>query len=424
MMQVLQSSWALLLGMGMMMLGNGLQGSLLGVRGGELGFSTFSMSIIMSAYFVGFLLASRVTPDLIRRVGHVRVFAALGSFVSAVLIMYPAFPNPIAWTIGRVLIGFCYCGVYVTAESWLNNSANNANRGQALSLYMIVQMVGIILAQVVLLMPDDTGFLLFVVPSVLVSIAFAPILLSVSPTPAFETTKRMTLTELFHASPLACVGMFLMGGVFAAQFSMAAVYGTVAGMTLQQISAFIAAFYVGALVCQYPLGWLSDRMDRRQLVTIVAGVAGVSALAATFVTSNFSLLLGLTFAVGGMTNPLYSLLIAYANDYLEHEQMAASSAGLLFINGLGAVIGPLVIGWAMQVAGANAYFALIAVLLIFVTLYGLYRMTQRPATSVKDSAAYPNVFPTATPVVVEVAQEFAIDTAIDEAEAEAEAEAQ
>ena len=232
MIQVLGTSWALLLGIFMLMVGNGLQGTLLGIRGGIENFSTLEMSIVMSGYFIGFLGGSRVAPSMIRRVGHVRVFAALGSLISAVLILYPAIANPWAWMVGRIIIGFCFSGVYVTAESWLNNSASNENRGEALSLYMIVQMAGIVLAQYLLVTADAGGYVLFVVASVMVSIAFAPILLSISPTPAFDTTKPMSLRELVGVSPLGAVGMFLLGGVFAAQFGMSAVYGTQAGLTV------------------------------------------------------------------------------------------------------------------------------------------------------------------------------------------------
>ena len=236
MVQVLSRSWALLLGMMLLMVGNGLQGTLLGVRGGIEGFSTFEMSFVMSAYFAGFLVGSRVAPQMIRRVGHVRVFAALASFVSAILILYPAFTNPVAWACGRIAIGFCFSGVYVAAESWLNNSADNSNRGKALSIYMIVQMFGIVSAQALLAIGDATGYALFIVSSVLVSISFAPILLSVAPTPAFETAKPMPLRTLIETSPLSCLGMFLLGGVFSAQFGMSAVYGTAAGLSVTQIS--------------------------------------------------------------------------------------------------------------------------------------------------------------------------------------------
>jgi len=291
MFSVLQNSWALLLGMMLLMLGNGLQGTLLGVRGEIEGFSTFEMSLVMSAYFIGFLGGSRLAPDMIRRVGHVRVFAALGSLISAVLILYPALANAEAWMVGRIIIGFCFSGVYVTAESWLNNSATNETRGQALSLYMIVQMIGIVAAQGVLLLGDPSGYILFIIPSVLVSIAFAPILLSITPTPAFDTTKPMSLKKLYEVSPLGVVGMFLLGGVFSAQFGMAAVYGGKAGLSIGQISLFVSAFYVGALIMQYPLGFVSDRMDRRVLIFLTAALGGVASVAAILWAKDFNILL-------------------------------------------------------------------------------------------------------------------------------------
>ncbi|MGP6085646.1 MFS transporter [Antarctobacter jejuensis] len=414
MLNVLKNSWALLLGMLLLMIGNGLQGSLLGVRGAGAGFSAGTMSIVMSGYFAGFLIASRTVPGMIRRVGHVRVFAALGSFVSAVLILFPAVQDPIAWTLGRVVLGFCFCGVYVTAESWLNNAADNETRGQTLSAYMIVQMAGIIASQALLVVPDASGFLLFVIPSVLVSISFAPILLSISPTPAFESSKPMTLKELYGVSPLGMVGMFLLGGIFAAQFGMAAVYGTEAGMTLKQISVFVASFYVGALVLQYPLGWFSDRMDRRWLIMLVAAVGSAAAVLATLFGGTFELLVASAFVIGGCSNPLYSLLIAYTNDFLEPEDMAASSAGLLFVNGCGAIAGPLVIGWVMEVAGPPGFFMIITGLLAVLSAYALYRMTQRAAPSIEDTGAYAAVMPSASPVFVEVAQEYFIDQQEDE----------
>ncbi|SFA73025.1 Predicted arabinose efflux permease, MFS family [Poseidonocella pacifica] len=411
MLTVFANSWALLLGMLLLMLGNGVQGTLLGIRGGAAGFGTLQMSIVMSAYFAGFLIASRLTPGMIRRVGHVRVFAALGSLISAVLILYPTFENPWAWAVGRIIIGFCFCGVYVTAESWLNNAATNETRGQALSLYMIVQMIGIIAAQAVVLIPDASGFLLFVIPSVLVSVAFAPILLSISPTPSFETTKPMSLPQLFQSSPLGCVGMFLLGGVYSAQFGMSAVYGTTAGLSLAQISMFVAAFYVGALIMQYPLGWLSDRSDRRRLVTIVAAVGGFASILAVLASGWFTALLVAAFLVGGMSNPLYSMLIAHTNDFLEVEDMASASAGLLFINGLGAILGPLGTGWFMGAVGAEGYFIIIGALLFILAGYGLYRMTQRAAPSSEDTHGLAPLAPMGSHYSVEAAQEVAIEEA-------------
>ena len=420
MFQVLNSAWALLLGMGLLMVGNGLQGTILGVRGQIEGFSTLEMSIIMSAYFVGFLGGSRLAPDMIRRVGHVRVFAALASLISAVMILYPALTHPIAWTAGRVLIGFCFSGVYVTAESWLNDSTDNDHRGQALSLYMIVQMVGIVSAQALLLVGDPAGYETFVIASVLVSISFAPILLSISPTPAFDTTQPISLKALFDLSPLGCVGMFLLGGVFSAQFGMGAVFAAQAGMSLAQISVFMATFYVGALVLQYPLGWISDRMDRRQLILIVGLIGGIGAILGMLFTTQYFVLLPAAFVIGGMTNPLYSLLLAHTNDYLDPADMAAASGGMVFINGLGAVAGPLITGWLMGpgVFGPSGFFLLIGVLLFALVAYALYRMTQRASVPVEDTGSYAAVSPILTPVGMEVVQEVTYEADQESSEVE------
>ncbi|MGY3437163.1 MULTISPECIES: MFS transporter [unclassified Marinovum] len=414
MLSVISNAWALLLGMMLLMVGNGLQGTLLGVRGQIEGFSTLEMSIVMSGYFVGFLGGSRMAPEMIRRVGHVRVFAALGSFISAVLILYPALSHPVAWTIGRIIIGFCFSGVYVTAESWLNNAATNENRGQTLSAYMIVQVFGIVLAQGLLLVADPSGYTLFVIISVLVSVSFAPILLSVSPTPAFGTTKPLSLRELYGISPLGCVGMFLLGGVFSAQFGMAAVYGSAAGMTLGQISMFVAAFYIGALVVQFPLGWLSDRMDRRMLILISALVCGTGAVVGVVSGGIFIAVIIAAFMVGGMSNPLYSLLLAYTNDYLEPEDMAAASGGMLFINGVGAIAGPLITGWAIGFFGPPGYFFYIGFLMFLLAGYAAYRATVRPAIEVDETTSYAPVGPTASLVTVELAREYAAAEAEDD----------
>ncbi|MDE4062482.1 MULTISPECIES: MFS transporter [Rhodobacterales] len=423
MLQVLSSAWALLLGMGMLMIGNGLQGTILGVRGDLEGFSTLQMSFVMSAYFVGFLGGSRMAPEMIRRVGHVRVFAALASLISAVMILYPAITNPFAWMAGRVLIGFCFSGVYVTAESWLNNAADNANRGKALSLYMLVQMLGIVSAQALMLLGNPSGYETFVIASVVISVSFAPILLSISPTPAFDTTKPMTLRQLMDASPLGCVGMFLLGGVFSAQFGMSAVYAASAGLTLPQISLFVATFYVGALVLQYPLGWISDRMDRRVVILFAAAFSGAAAVLGMAMGANFWMLLLAAFFIGGMTNPLYSLLIAHTNDYLDYDDMAAASGGLVFINGLGAITGPLITGWLMgeSVFGPPGFFLIMAVLTFALAAYALYRTTQRASIAAEDSGTFAPMAPTGSPVAVEFAQEYVIETEMEEQEAAHEA---
>lgn len=415
MIKVFTGSWALFVGMFMLMVGNGLQGTLLGLRGEVEGFTTFELSIVMSAYFLGFLFSSRFTPELIRRVGHVRVFAALGSMISAVLISYPVLLEPWAWTLGRVIIGFCFCGVYITAESWLNDASENENRGKALSLYMITQMAGIVFAQWIVTQGDVSGYVLFIIPSILVSLAFAPVLLSVRPMPAFATTKPMKIKDLIAASPLACFGMFMLGGVFAAQFGMSAVYGSRVGLTVGEISFFVSAIYVAALVLQYPIGWLSDRMDRRVLIIWLAAIGGAGSLVAFLIPGNYYLIVLSGAIVGGTSNPLYALVIAYANDYLAKEDMAAASGGLLFINGVGAIAGPVIVGFMMDGIGDNGFWLFTAILMGGIAAYGIYRTTRRSRSDIdQDSVPYAPVYPAATPVAAELAQEVYIEA--DEAE--------
>ena len=405
MLQVLASTWALLFGILLLLVGNGLQGTLLGIRGGIEGFSTFSMSVVMSAYFLGFLGGSQMAPWMIRRVGHIRVFAALGSFVSAILVLYPLVPDPVAWAFFRVLMGFCLSGVYVTAESWLNNSVSNDRRGQALSLYIIVQMAGIVAAQGLMLVADPSGFALFVIPSVLVSISFAPILLTVAPTPAFATTRPMSLGRLWLVSPLGCVGVFIMGGVYSATFGMASVWGSMEGLSVAQISGFVAAIYIGGMVFQYPVGWLSDRVERRWLILIFAALCALASAIGIAAGGHVGALMAAAFLIGGTSNPLYALLLAYTNDRVAGEDMAGVSGGMLFLNGVGAILGPLATGWLMGLIGPAGFFLFLSTLCATMAVYAAWRMTRTSAPPVEGTGRFPPVLPTATPVAVEVARE-------------------
>ena len=410
---VLRNSWALLFGMFLLMLGNGVQGTLLGIRGSLEGFSAGSMSLIMSGYFVGFLFGSRLAPHLIRNVGHVRVFAALASLVSAALILFAALPNEYVWFFLRIIVGFCFSGIYVVAESWLNDSSTNETRGQTLSAYLIVQMMGIVVAQWLLNFADVAGFILFIIISVAVSLSFAPILLSVSPAPMFQTTKPMSLRQLYVASPLGIVGIFLLGGIFAALFGMTSVYGTEKNMSVGEISIFVGIIYIGGMLLQFPIGWISDRMDRRLLIIGITIAGGLACLMAFNAASNLTVILICSFIIGGVANPLYSLLLAYTNDFLDHDDMAAASGGLIFVNGVGAIAGPLVVGWMMGRYGPDSFFLYIGILLFLMAVYAIYRIFQRQAPSVDDTASYQPVFATASPVAVEVAQEWSIEAELD-----------
>ncbi len=411
MIKVLSGIWALLLGIVLIMLGNGMHFTLIGLRGGIEGFSAGALAIVTSGYFAGFLAGARMSPVLIRRVGHVRVFAALASFMSAGLIAFPLLTDPIAWTILRVAVGFCMSGVYVTAESWLNNAATNETRGKVLSAYMIAQTLGIIGAQGLLSLGDAGTSTLFIGASILVSLAFAPILLSVVPAPAVEVARPMPLRTLFAGSPLGTVGIFLLGSVYATQSGMGAVFGSQIGLTTAQIALFIAMLFAGALVLQYPIGWLSDQMDRRKLIFGAAVVGAASCGLGWGTSGDLWPLMVAAFFAGGVTTPLYALFLAFTNDALSAEEMPAASGGLVFTFGLGAIAGPLSTGWAMQGLGPSAFWLVLGTTFCAIALYALYRMTQRAVIPVDDTESYLNVLPSSSPVAVEAAGVWAAENA-------------
>ena len=395
---VLRQSWPLLLGVMLLMVGNGVQGTLLGVRGAAEGFSTLQLSIVMSSYYLGFLIGAQRTPVMIRRVGHVRVFSAMGSLISAVLILFPLLLDWTAWSLMRVLIGFCFSSIYITAESWLNNTATNDTRGRALSAYMIVQMLGIIASQGLLALGDPEGFGLFIIPSVLVSLAFMPLLLADTPAPTFDTVKRLGFAKLWSTSPLGCVGMLLTGGIFSAMFGMASVWGAMSSLSLKEIAAYGAALYVGGLVLQYPIGWASDRMDRRRLIMILSLVGAAVMFVAATVTLPFAAILVVALVLGGMINPLYSLLIALTNDYLEKEEMPGASAGMIFLNGFGAIFGPLAVGWLMGVVGKSGYFLFLGILFALLGGYAAWRISRRP--TLEPHSSFTGLSPNASSLAV------------------------
>jgi MFS family permease len=412
---VLGNSWALLLGMFLLMLGNGMQGTVLGLRGGIEAFESTTMGFVMAGYFAGFLGGAQSAPWLLRRVGHVRVFAALASLVSAAFIIFAAVVDPIAWTAMRIVVGFCFSGIYVVAESWLNESSTNENRGRTLSAYLIMQMLGIIVAQSLINVADPGGYDLFIIMSVAVSISFAPILLSASPAPVFGTTRRMSLKQLFKTSPLGCVGTFFLGAVFAAQFGMGPVYAIEIGLTAAEISVFIGAFYVGGLVFQYPIGWLSDRMERRVLIAMVTALGAAGCLVALVSSGSFPALVVTAFLIGGTSNPLYSLLIAHTNDFLDHEDMASASGGLIVLNGVGAAGTPILVGYLMKGLGPAAFLFFIAIVMAAIAAYAMYRMTVRPAPAADDTSPIaPYSMVSGTQVAAEIAQEIAVEQASDE----------
>ena len=350
------ASWALLLGVGILMLGDGLQATLLSVRASLEAFPTSTIGLIMSTFSVGFLGGSLYAPRIVARVGHIRVFAALASMASAAILIHAVFIHPVTWGALRFVSGFCLAGLYVVAESWLNDRATNETRGQLLSIYMVISYVGVAVGQLLLNLADPLGFGLFILTSVLISIAVVPLLLSAGPTPSIEALTPMNVKQLYQITPLGVVGAMGEGMAVAAFFAMGPVYANAMGFSLKEISLFMTAAVIGCVLLQWPIGHLSDRFDRRQVLTAVALLAGVAAaIVASFELTTLQLML-IVGVFGGLSLPLYSLVIAHANDFLEPHEMVAASGGLVLASGIGAVFGPFVSSLLMTELGPGGLF--------------------------------------------------------------------
>ena len=374
----LVSSWALLLGFGILMLGDGLQGTLLAVRADIEGFSATTTGFIMSTFYVGFLAGSIMCPRITARVGHIRVFAALAAIASASILLHALMVNVLVWAMLRLVSGFCFAGLYIVAESWLNDRATNENRGLLLSLYMVVTYAGVGAGQLLLNLAAPTDFELFILPSVLISIAVVPLLLSAGSSPKFQESVSISLLSLYRLSPLGIVSMFVVGLVTATFFALGPVYGQRIGLDIKNISYLMTAAVVGTVLLQGPIGILSDRFDRRVVLTVVTMFTALAAVLCVFAkaySNEFILLSAGLF--GGLAFPLYSVCIAYTNDHLEANQMIAASGALVLVGGLGAIAGPVLVASIMDYLGEDYFFWSMAAAHALVGLFGLVRMIIR-----------------------------------------------
>ena len=414
MLPALRSTWALFLGIALIMLCNGLQGTLLGLRAGLEGFSTSVTGAIMTTYYLGFLAGSQLVPGLVGGVGHIRVFAALASLASSSVLLHTIFVDPWAWGLMRFITGFSYAGLYIVIESWLNERATNETRGQLLSIYMLVSVGAYASGQFLLNLGTPSGFQLFILASVLVSFALVPISLAPIQAPAFEQRERLGLGRLYRASPLGIVGAIGTGVGNGILVSMAAVYGLALDLSVAQITMLAAAIQIGALLLQWPIGHLSDIFDRRLIITVVTFLAGAVALLGipAEAMGGWVLLLALGL-LGGLNLPMYALCIAHTNDHLNPSQMIAASGSLVLANGLGASVGPLLAAQFMNIAGPSGFLLSLSLIHFLIGLFALYRMTRSAAP--EDQGHYVPMDPQSASGAVALAAEEQIEIAEEEA---------
>ena len=273
MLKTVGNSWALFLGMGFIMLGNGLQGSLLGLRASIEGFSISVTGLVMSGYYIGMIAGSIIVPRIVSQVGHVRTFGALASLASTAILVHLVFLDPVVWWAMRITTGFAFAGIYIVAESWLNDVAENETRGQLLSFYMLIFWGSMASGQFLLNIAPPESFILFILVSALVSVAVIPILVSANKSPAFGISESVSIRQLFNISPLGVFGILASGVNTGALFGIGAVYAISAGLATREVAIFMSAMILGGTLLQYPLGYLSDRLGRRKII-IFTGLIG------------------------------------------------------------------------------------------------------------------------------------------------------
>jgi len=408
--KIIKNSWALFLGYGILIIAHGLQGNLLGLRAVLENFNIIATGALMSGYFVGYFVGANVVPNLVGKVGHIRVFAAFASTASLSILLHSVIVDPYVWIFGRFMTGFSIISIFVVVESWLNDRATNRTRGKVLSIYMIITFVGIGLGTLLLNFNNPKNYEPFILVSLLLSIALVPILLTKRKPPTFKKTSRIKIKELYKISPLATFSMFCVGFIHPVIFTMGAVYGALMNFSVLEISLYLFLITLSGAIFQWPIGYLSDRFDRRIILIITALFGSILTVLCFFSVSispdfinlstdwktnlqhirNHRMYFYIFISLyAGMSLPLFSLNLAYVNDFLPKEKFVSAGAGMQIIFGLSAMIAPFVCSFFMKNFGPNGIFIFLFIFQTLIALFGIYRMTRRSTEENPDNTFTP-----------------------------------
>ena len=412
------SSWALFTGFGLIMLAHALQGTLLNVNAVFFNFSDFEIGYVFSGYFIGYLFSSIQCPKLIKNVGHIRVFAAFASLGSIAILLHWIVINPIAWLIFRMITGFSFAAIYIVCESWLNDRADNKSRGQLIGFYMIVLYFSTSAGGMLVNLRATTDAHLFILTSLLISLALVPILLTKKPAPDFSTPKFLSLKELYSKSPMAFVGSFSIGMVYSALFGLMGVFGAKIGLSIFQISILVFVnMFVGAIF-QYPVGKISDKYDRRTILLSLNLIAIASLIFIYLLGSlSFNLLLVFIGIHSAVSLPYYAVIISHMNDFLEKDEIVSGSSTLTLVNALGMVMGPMLASGFMAYFGAYGYFLYMIVIYCLVAPYNFFRIRVGRTSNIYEENTPSMIVPrTASPVGMQLASDQIITKIEDDEE--------
>ena len=410
-----KKSWALFIGIGVMMIAHGLQMQIMGIRSVLEDFSVFTTGIFMSGYYIGYFVGSRTTPNFVSKVGHIRVFAAFASLASLSALVAVVYINPFMWTVSRFITGISLVSCYVVTESWLNDRATNKNRGQLLSAYMMVIYFGLAVGMLLLNVSKPEDYEPFILVSILLSVALVPILLTKRPAPKFKKIETISVKELYKISPLGTLSSFFTGIIHAAFFSLIAVYATKANYSLLETSVLLFISTIAGVIGQWPIGYFSDEFDRRKVIVITTFGSSVLAFLSILSSNDpfqniyhldeFAFKKILFFIFVGLYSslclPLFSLNLAHTNDFVPKSQFVAAGGGLQLIFGIGAISGPILCSLFMGWFGLNGLFVFLIIAHAIIGSFGLYRMKVRGTVENPDSTFTP-VPATITPAGLEL----------------------
>jgi len=403
MFKILKNSWALFTGFAILITAHGFQGNLLGVRSVIEEFNVIATGAIMSGYFVGYFCGANIIPNLVSKVGHIRVFAAFASMASLSILLHAVFVDPLFWILGRFITGLSLIGVYIVVESWLNDRATNRNRGEVLGIYMFITFSGLAFGTLLLNFSSPEKYEPFILISLLFSIALIPILLTKRKPPKFKKINSINIKQLYKISPLGTFSMFCTGFIHSSIFTLGAVYAARINFTIFEISLFLFLISISGAIFQWPIGYFSDRHDRRIiiivstflsvifcfLIIISSGASIENMYLATSMGINKIMFFVFTTLYAGFALPIFTLNLAYVNDFIQKEKFVAAGAGLQIIFGLGAMGGPVLCSVFISIYGANGFWVYLGFFHLIIGLFGLYRTTRRSYEDNPDSTFTP-----------------------------------
>lgn len=373
----------------LVLMASGLALYLVPLRAVAEGWSTFAASLMATSYAVAFTASCLVTPRLVRRVGHVRVFGAVVALLTSSQLIHAIILDPTAWILARGLTGFALAGAYMVIESWINEKVTNENRGSLFSVYMVVTMVGLSVGQYFVALGDPMLPELFMIGALIFALSVLPTSLSSAQSPQPLTVVRLNLVSLYHRSPAAVVGVVLAGLIGGTWNGLAPVFASKTGLSTTEGASMLVMAMIGGTLFQYPLGRASDRMDRRRVMAF-AGLIGVLACAIVgiFGTGSRTLFFIGIFLLGTVLYPIYSLNVAHANDRAGPDEFVDVSSGLMVLYGLGAMAGPLIAGWMMGLGGPNGFFVVLGVFFLIYGAYAAWRMGRREQLSDEERGEF------------------------------------